>query len=94
MHSTLKIFLLNARKQQAVQHSVINDADLREFGALALSEPNSFIKEGKVMTVPLGYAYWTKMTLQVHAKDDVRLEAYSGSERVWIVNKYLYPPPT
>lgn len=62
MSRLLKIFSLNVGKQRAVQHSVMNDTGLQDFGAIALSEPSCFIKEGKIVTVPLCHPYWTKMT--------------------------------
>ena len=61
MHKTLKVFQLNVQKQRTVQHSVMNDNDLKDFSILALSEPRSFPKDGKVVTVPLGHRHWTKL---------------------------------
>ena len=61
MHRTMKIYQLNVQKQRAVQHSVMNDGDLEEYAALALSEPYCFRKDEEVVTVPLGHANWTKM---------------------------------
>jgi hypothetical protein len=59
----MKIYQLNVQKQRAVQHSVMNDSDLAECTALALSEPYCFRKDEEVMTVPLGHATWTKTIL-------------------------------
>ncbi|GIZ38771.1 hypothetical protein CKM354_000217300 [Cercospora kikuchii] len=39
----------------------MNDTDLEDFGVIALSEPCSFVREGKVLTAPLGHPHWTKM---------------------------------
>lgn len=61
MHRTMKIYQLNVQKQRAVQHSVMNDDDLEQYAALALSEPYCFRKDEEVVTVPLGHANWTKM---------------------------------
>ncbi len=61
MYRTLKVFQLNVRKQQEVQQSVMNDNQLQDFSVIALSEPHSFTREDKVMTVPLGHTYWSKM---------------------------------
>ena len=39
MANTLKIFQLNAEKRKTVQESFMNDKQLKEFSALAISEP-------------------------------------------------------
>jgi hypothetical protein len=44
-----------------VQHSLMNDAQLRDFGVLAISEPYARAIDKTVVTVPLGHANWTKM---------------------------------
>jgi hypothetical protein len=61
MYKTLKIFQLNLRKQREVQQSVMNDDQLQDFGILALSEPYAFLREDRVITVPLAHTHWTKM---------------------------------
>ncbi|KJZ68244.1 hypothetical protein HIM_12363 [Hirsutella minnesotensis 3608] len=54
---------LNVRKRDVVQQSLmnVNDADLKDFTALAISEPYARNIDGKVMTSPTGHSNWTKM---------------------------------
>lgn len=61
MHRTMKIYQLNVQKQRAVQHSVMNDSDLEEYAALALSEPYCFRKDEEVVIVTLSHGGWIKM---------------------------------
>ena len=44
----------------------MNDAELREFGVLAISEPYARTIDNTVVTVPLGHANWTKMVPSEH----------------------------
>jgi hypothetical protein len=61
MSRTLRILQLNVRKQQTVQHSLMNDAQLRDFGVVAISEPYVRTIDNTIVTVPLGHANWTRM---------------------------------
>lgn len=61
MSRTLRMLQLNARKQQMVQHSLMNDAQLRDFSVLAISEPYSRTINNTAVTVPTGHANWTKI---------------------------------
>ena len=65
MSRTLRILQLNVRKQQMVQHSLMNDPSLRDFGVLAISEPYARTIENTVVTVPTSHANWTKMVPSV-----------------------------
>ena len=38
---------------------MINDASLKEYAALVVSEPHMFEIDGKVRTSPIGYQGWT-----------------------------------
>ena len=80
MHSTLKMLSLNVGKQQAVQHSVMNDVTLRDFEVIALSEPSSFVKEGKIITVPLGHMHWSKV-IPTHIREGRRTIGSMGVQR-------------
>ena len=48
--------------KQMVQHSLMNDLQLRDFGVLVLSEQYSWTTDDTVITVPMGHPNWTKMT--------------------------------
>lgn len=52
---------LNVRKQNIVQHSLMNDELLKDFGVLALSEPHVSRIDDTLVTVPMGHSNWTKM---------------------------------
>ena len=66
MRNTLQVFQMNARKQDVVQQSVMNDEGLKEFGVLALSEPYVRRKDSMLMTAPMGHSNWTKLTPTIH----------------------------
>lgn len=51
----IQILQLNMQKRREVQHSVINDASLKEYTALVVSEPYVFDIDGKVRTSPMGH---------------------------------------
>jgi hypothetical protein len=42
-----------------VQHSVMNDVNLKEYAALVISEPYVLEMDGKVITSPIGQQGWT-----------------------------------
>jgi hypothetical protein len=65
MSRTLRILQLNVRKQQMVQHSLMNDESLKDFGVLAVSELYSRVIENRVVTVPASHLNWTKMVPSV-----------------------------
>lgn len=62
MHKTLKILQLNVRKQQPIQQSLLNDEQLKDYGALAVTEPHARRINGQLVTSPMGHPNWTKMT--------------------------------
>jgi hypothetical protein len=55
----MQILQLNMQKRREVQHSVMNDASLKEYTALVISEPYVFEMNGKVRTSPMGHQSWT-----------------------------------
>jgi len=59
MCKPMQILQLNVQKRREVQHSVMNDASLKGYTALAISEPYVFEMEGKVRTSPMGHQSWT-----------------------------------
>ncbi|KYK54123.1 hypothetical protein DCS_06080 [Drechmeria coniospora] len=61
MLESLRILQLNAHKSDVVQQSLMNDEDLKDFAALAISEPHARNIDGKVLTSPTGHHTWTKM---------------------------------
>ena len=65
MSRTFGILQLNVRKQQIVQHSVMNDPLLKGFAVLAISEPYARTIENAVVTVPMGHGNWTKIVPSV-----------------------------
>src|SRR6202008_986542 len=69
MNRMLQILQLNVRKQQGVQNSLMNDAQLRDFGVLAISEPYARVIDDTVVTVPMGHTNWTKMVPSVQCRE-------------------------
>lgn len=61
MHSTLRVLQLNVHKSDAVQHSLMNDEDIKDYGVVAVTEPHARMIEGQVVTSPMGHRGWTKM---------------------------------
>ena len=59
MCKPMQILQLNIQKRREVQHSVLNDAGLKEYTALIISEPYVFETDGKVRTSPIGHQSWT-----------------------------------
>ena len=58
---SFQILQLNAQKRIGVMHSVINDENLRDFGALLISEPHVWRnKEGRAISTPTAHNNWTK----------------------------------
>jgi hypothetical protein len=55
----MRFLQLNVQKQRNVQHSVMDDASLREYAALMISEPHVWEMDGKVVTSPMGHQGWT-----------------------------------
>ncbi|ODA77568.1 hypothetical protein RJ55_07197 [Drechmeria coniospora] len=47
--------------QEIGHKSLMNDEDLKDFAALAISEPHARNIDGKVLTSPTGHHNWTKM---------------------------------
>lgn len=67
-HRTLRILQLNVRKREPIQQSLMNDADLKDFGVLAVSEPYARKRNNKVVTSPAGHNNWTKI-IPTHTSD-------------------------
>jgi hypothetical protein len=61
MDRTLNILQLNIGKQPAVQQSLLNDENLREYTALAVLEPHVWRTEGELRIVPLHHRNWVKV---------------------------------
>lgn len=55
----MRFLQLNVQKQRNVQHSLMNDANLKDFTALIVSEPYVFEMGGKAATVSMGHQVWT-----------------------------------
>lgn len=53
MSRSMRVLQLNVQKQRNVQHSVMNDANLKECAALLISEPHVWEMDGKVTTSPI-----------------------------------------
>ena len=66
MANKLKIFQLNAGKRRTVQDSFMNDEQLIEFSALAISEPWIWRIDNEL--VPKGYSNWTRILPSVQAE--------------------------
>ena len=67
MTNTLKIFQLNAGKRRTVQESFMNDKQLKEFSALAISEPWIWRINNEV--IPKGYSNWTRILPSIQAEE-------------------------
>ena len=67
MANTLKIFQLNAEKRKTVQESFMNDEQLKEFSALAISEPWIWRIDNEL--VPKGYLNWMRIIPTVQAEE-------------------------
>lgn len=68
MCKTFRILQLNVRKREPVQQSLMNDADLKDYGVLAISEPYARNIDGKVVTSPAEHSNWTRM-IPTHTRD-------------------------
>lgn len=79
MNKILKVLQLNVRKQQTVQHSLMNDEQLKDFGVLAISEPYAWTTNNTVVTVPIGHSNWNKMVPTDH-----RRERWAFRSMMWI----------
>jgi hypothetical protein len=55
MSRSLRFLQLNVKKQQNVQHSVINDMNLKGYAALVISESHVLEIDRKVMTSLIGH---------------------------------------
>jgi len=55
MSKPTQVLQLNMQKRREVQYSVMNDANLKEFAALVISEPYVFKMDGKVRTSSMGH---------------------------------------
>ncbi len=60
---------LNVRKQREVQHSLMNDQRLMDFGVLVISEPYAWTTNNVVATVPMGHPNWTKVVPTVQREE-------------------------
>ena len=59
MSKTLNIFQLNAGKRRSLQESFMNDEQLKEFSALAITEPWTWRVNDEL--VPKGYSNWSRI---------------------------------
>jgi hypothetical protein len=55
MSRSLRFLQLNVQKQRNVQHSVMNDVNLKEYAALVISEPHVLEIDRKVTTSLMGH---------------------------------------
>lgn len=61
MYKSLRVLQLNVGKRDMVQQSLMNDNKIRDYGAIAISEPYARMIENTLVTSPMGHSYWTKM---------------------------------
>ena len=61
MCTNLQILQLNVGKRDAVQLSMMNDGDLRDYAVLAVAEPYALNMDGKVVTAPNNHRNWTRL---------------------------------
>jgi hypothetical protein len=59
MSRSLRFLQLNVQKRRNVQHSVINDVNLKEYAALVISEFYVFEMDGQVRMSPMRHQSWT-----------------------------------
>jgi hypothetical protein len=58
MCKPMQFLQLNMQKRRGVQHSAMNDPGLKDYTALAISEPYVSEMDGKVRTSPVGHQSW------------------------------------
>uniref|UniRef100_A0A093ULR6 Retrovirus-related Pol polyprotein from type-1 retrotransposable element R1 n=1 Tax=Talaromyces marneffei PM1 TaxID=1077442 RepID=A0A093ULR6_TALMA len=61
MYKSLRVLQLNVGKRDMIQQSLMNDNKIRDYGAIAISEPYARMIENTLVTSPMGHSYWTKM---------------------------------
>ncbi|QGA14933.1 hypothetical protein EYB26_005087 [Talaromyces marneffei] len=59
---SFRVLQLNVGKRDMIQQSLMNDNEIRDYGAIAISEPYARMIEKTMITSPMGHSYWTKMT--------------------------------
>jgi hypothetical protein len=59
MSRSLRFLQLNVQKRRNVQHSVMNDVNLKEYAALVISEFYVFEMDGQVRMSPMRHQSWT-----------------------------------
>jgi hypothetical protein len=61
MVKTFKVFQANLGKRPTVQHSLMNDEGLQDYGLLMITEPACFIRDdGRVIAPPSCHAKWSQ----------------------------------
>ena len=79
MNRAFQVLQLNGRKQDTVQHSLMNDSQLKDFSVLAISEPYAWTTDETVITAPMGHPNWTKITPTTQNK-----ERWAFRSMLWI----------
>ena len=84
MVRTFKVLQANLGKRPLVQHSLINDEGLQDYGLLMITEPACFVRDnGKVVAPPSRHAQWTQFLPTKTAPDarfPIRLLIYARSD--------------
>ncbi|KAI1840014.1 hypothetical protein JX266_013786 [Neoarthrinium moseri] len=61
MDHNFRTLQLNVRRQDTVQLSLMNDSELRDYGIIAIQEPNVRRIDNAIISAPRRHANWTKM---------------------------------
>jgi hypothetical protein len=62
MSTALRVLQVNLGKRRMVQHSLLNDEDLIDYGILFISEPSCFRDDnGQVVAPPSGHPQWSQL---------------------------------
>ena len=66
MANKFQILQLSVGRREGVQHSLLNDHDIKEYSVLAIQEPTAIIRDDILITTPMAHREWTKIVPSVH----------------------------
>ncbi|KJZ69452.1 hypothetical protein HIM_11157 [Hirsutella minnesotensis 3608] len=66
---SFRVLQLKVGKQDAVQMSLMNDEDLKDYSVLAISEPYGRMINDKIVTSPNRHTHWVKLCGVTGARD-------------------------
>lgn len=80
MPNVMKFLQANLGKCPPVQQSLLNDKEIKDFGAILVSEPHCPRIEGTVVVSPISHRYWEPFYPSV----------YQGEEKKWAFRSMLW----